>query len=270
LVEEGDIVSKGQILAILDDKIVSTKVNQAQGAIEAAESTEKIVKSGSREESKASAYHQYLIAKNEFEFSQKTYEHYKSLYKDSIISRQEMDAIELKYNASKNQLAISKNLYKIELKGARQEEIDAAKGQVKTASSLLEEAKAFDDELIIRSPVDGEVAEIIAEEGEVVGAGYPILTIIIPKKNYALLQIREDDMQYFKKSSKHRIHIPALGDSEFVVYVHYISPMADFATWEPTQLKGDYNLRTFEVHLKPVDKIDDLRPGMSFELSLKK
>ena len=268
LVEEGDSVNKGQIVAILDDKIVATKVNQAQGMIESAQSAEKMVIEGDRTERKASAYHQYLIAKNEFEFSRKTYDHYKVLFADSVISQQEMDIIELKYESSKNQLAISKNIYKVALKGARLEEVEVAKGQVKSAASLLDEAKAFDDELIIRSPVDGEVASLIAEEGEVIGSGYPILTIIMPTKNYALLQVREDHLQYFKKASKHEMTLPALGNSKFEVYVHYIAPMADFATWEPTQLKGDYNLRTFEVHLKPYEPIDDLRPGMTFQLSL--
>jgi len=268
LVDEGDTVSKGQIVAILEDKIVSAKVNQAQGLMESAKSIEKLASKGNREENKKSAEHQYIIAKKEFEFSKKTYEHYLSLYKDSIISQQEMDVIKLKYESSKEQLGISKNLYKIALKGSREEELVAAKGQSKSASSVYDEAQAFKDELIVHSPVDGEIAEQIAEPGEVIGAGYPILTIIMPDKNYALLQVREDKMSFFKKGSKHNIKIPALDNSEFEMYVNYISPMADFATWEPTQLKGDYNLKTFEVHLKPTEKIDDLRPGMSFELTL--
>lgn len=268
MVEEGDSVSKGQVVAILEDKIVSTKVNQAKGMVESAQSIEKLAQEGSREENKRSAEHQYMIAKKEYQFSKKTYEHYLSLYKDSIISRQEMDLIKLKYESSKEQLGISRNLYQIALKGSREEEVEAAKGHVKSATSVYDEAQAFEDELIIRSPVRGEVAELIAEEGEVVGSGYPILTIIIPERNYALLQVREDRMEYFKKGSEHKIRIPALGNEEFDVYVHYIGAMADFATWEPTQLKGDYNLKTFEVHLKPVRKIEDLRPGMTFELSI--
>jgi len=268
MVEEGDSVIKGQVVAILEDKIVSTKVNQAKGMVESAQSIEKMAQEGNREENKRSAEHQYMIAKKEFQFSKKTYEHYLSLYKDSIISRQEMDLIKLKYESSKEQLGISRNLYQVALKGARSEEIEAAKGHVKSATSVYDEAQAFEDELIIRSPVNGEVEELIAEEGEVVGSGYPILTIIMPERNFALLQVREDRMEHFKKGSKHMIRIPALGNKEFEVYVHYISAMADFATWEPTQLKGDYNLKTFEVHLKPIRKIEDLRPGMSFELSI--
>ena len=268
LVEEGDEVNKGQVIAILEDKIIATKISQAQGMVESAQSVEKMAKEGVRKESKRSAEHQYVIAKKEYEFSKKTYNHYLKLFKDDVISQQEMDVVELKYESSKQNLAISHNTYKVALKGSRDEEIEAAQGQLKSASSVYDEAKVFKEELIIRSPVDGEITEQIAEEGEVVGSGYPILTIIIPERNYALLQVREDQMNAFKKGSEHKIRIPALGNLEFEVYVHYISPMADFATWEPTQLKGDYALRTFEVHLKPLKVIDDLRPGMSFELSL--
>ena len=43
--------------------------------------------------------------------------------------------------------------------------------------------------------------------------------------------------------------------------------MADFATWVPTQAKGDFDLKTFEVRLKPIIPIDGLRPGMTVQLS---
>ena len=43
--------------------------------------------------------------------------------------------------------------------------------------------------------------------------------------------------------------------------------MADFATWVPTQAKGDFDLKTFEVRLTPVVTIENLRPGMTVQLS---
>jgi len=50
-------------------------------------------------------------------------------------------------------------------------------------------------------------------------------------------------------------------DVEFEI--HYIAPMADFATWRSSRDLGGFDLRTFEVRARPVGAIPDLRPGMS-------
>ena len=49
---------------------------------------------------------------------------------------------------------------------------------------------------------------------------------------------------------------------------YYISPLGSFATWKSTKQTGSYDLRTFEIHARPTQKVDDLRPGMSVLLTL--
>jgi HlyD family secretion protein len=268
LVEPGDKVHRGQLLALMNDHILEAKVGQAEGMVKTAESTSSLIKKGMREEQKQTAKSQLNIAENEFRFAEKTYKRYETLYTDSIISDQEFEAIRLRYEAAKDQLEISKNIYKIAISGSRKDEVGAAEGQYQTAYGVYKEAEAFRNELFIYSPVEGEIADQIAEEGEVVGPGYPIFTIIIPAKNYALLQVREDYMNYFKKGTKYQLMFPALNNEKYEFQVHYIAPMADFANWEPTDLKGSFDLKTFEVHLKPNTPIKDLRPGMTFRLEI--
>ncbi len=268
LVEPGDTVRKGQLLAILSDHIMKAKVGQAEGLVKTAESTATLVKEGVREEQKRSAKNQLDLAEREYRFAEKNFERYQHLYADSILSDQEFEAVRLKYEAARDQLEISRNLYRMAISGGRKEEVNAARGQYITAYNTYKEAEAFRDELFITSPVAGEIADQIAEEGEVVGPGYPIFTIIIPAKNYALLQVREDLMPYFKKGTRYQLLLPALGRQRYAFSVHYIAPMADFANWEPTDLKGSFNLKTFEVHLKPEKPIPGLRPGMTFRLEI--
>ena len=268
LVSEGDEVKKGQVLAIMDSRILDAKLGQAEGMAKSAASLADMARKGTREERKLSAQNQYNIAKANLEFAKTTYERYRQLFEDSIISAQEMDVVQTQYIAAKEQLGIAKNIYDMAMKGSRPEEIRAAEGQEEAARGLTGEAKALRDESIIRSPVSGVIAEKMAEEGEVVGLAYPVFIVIQPQKNYALLQVREDLMKYFKKGSKHKIIIPALGDKEFEVEVHHISVLADFATWEPTQMKGDYNLKSFEVHLKPEKPQKDWHAGMTFRIEI--
>jgi HlyD family secretion protein len=44
--------------------------------------------------------------------------------------------------------------------------------------------------------------------------------------------------------------------------------MADFATWRPTNQKGEFDLKTFEVRLYPVEPLEGLRPGMTVNIKL--
>jgi len=268
LVEPGDKIVKGELLAIMNDHILEAKVGQAEGMVKTAQSTSSLIREGVREEQKQSAKSQLNIAENNLKFAKNTYNRYKILHTDSMISDQEFDVIQLKYDAVKDELEIAKNIYKVAMTGGREEEVSAAEGQYLTAYNVYKEAEAFRDELFIYSPVDGEISDQIAEEGEVVGPGYPVFTIIIPAKNYALLQVKEDLMYHFKKGTKYKLKFPALNNEKYEFYVHYIAPMADFANWEPTDLKGSFDLKTFEVHLKPTSPIKDLRPGMTFRLKI--
>lgn len=270
LVEEGDSVYKGQVLATLEAQILDAKLGQAQGMAKSASSLASMTRNGTREERKQSAKNQYNIAKTNYKFAKDSYDRYLGLFKDSVISAQEMEIVTTRYHSAKDQLDIARNVYKMAQKGARKEEVEAAEGQEATAIGLMDEAKALHDEMIIRSPVTGLISEKMAEEGEVIGLAYPVFTVIIPERNYALLQVREDLMKYFKRGSKHIIRIPALGNEEVEVEVHYIAVLADFATWEPMQMKGDYDLKSFEVHLKPTTPVKDLHPGMTFQLELNK
>jgi HlyD family secretion protein len=270
LVEEGDSVYKGQVLATLEAQILDAKLGQAQGMAKSASSLANMTRNGTREERKQSAKNQYNIAKTNYKFAKDSYDRYLGLFKDSVISAQEMEIVTTRYHSAKDQLDIARNVYKMAQKGARKEEVEAAEGQEAAAIGLMDEAKALHDEMIIRSPVTGLISEKMAEEGEVIGLAYPVFTVIIPERNYALLQVREDLMKYFKRGSKHIIRIPALGNEEVEVEVHYIAVLADFATWEPMQMKGDYDLKSFEVHLKPTTPVKDLHPGMTFQLELNK
>lgn len=57
--------------------------------------------------------------------------------------------------------------------------------------------------------------------------------------------------------------IPALGDLEAALEITGLKAMASFATWKATKTTGDFDVRTFEVRAKPIEPIEDLRPGMT-------
>ncbi|SDH30652.1 HlyD family secretion protein [Winogradskyella thalassocola] len=266
LIEKGNTVEKGQVLATLEPDILEARKGQAEGMVKAARSLIEKAETGARKEEINALQNQYLMAKSQFDFAEKTYKRYQALYADSIISKQEMDEIQFKFDAAKEQMNAAKSMWEMGKKGTRKEDIKAAQGSFESAQGAYNEVEAFYDELNIVAPTSGIISNQIAEEGEVMASGYPILTIQIPEKIYAILNIREDNLSEFKIGTLHKAKVPGLDYETVDFKVTYIAPMANFATWVPIKAKGEYELKSFEIHLKPQDRIVDLRPGMSIQI----
>ena len=268
LVDEGDRVEKDQLIFTLETKIMDAKIGQAQGMVIAAESVVEKAKAGAREEQKRALKNQYRMAKSQFDFAEKTYNRFNLLYADSIISQQEMDEMTFKYSAAKDAMNAAKAIYDMAEKGVRKEDIQAAEAIYMQAKNVYEEAMAFYEQLDIKAPVSGLVSSKIAEEGEVMAPGFPVITIMIPEKIYAVLNVREDKLSHFKKGKHFTGIVPGLGNKEIEVVVSFIAVMPDFATWAPTKNKGEFDLKTFEVRLKPLNQNEDLRPGMTIRINI--
>jgi len=267
-VELGDTVEKGELLATLEANIMDAKLAQAQGVKEANESLVKRVKNGTRKELIDAARNQYMMAKSQFAFADKTYKRFQVLFADSIISKQEMDEVEFKHTAAKNQMEAALANYRMAQNGATDEDLEIVKAKLEAAKGVYNEAQAYYKQLKIYAPVSGEISEKIGEEGEVMKAGYPIMTVMRPEKVYAVINVREDQLSKCSKGTTLQGTIPGLGGKSYRFRVYYLAPMADFATWVPTKAKGEYDLKTFEVRLKPVTPIKGLRPGMTVQVRL--
>ena len=56
--------------------------------------------------------------------------------------------------------------------------------------------------------------------------------------------------------------VPAF-NKDIRMKVFYIKDQGSYAVWKATKTTGQYDLKTFEVKARPIDKLDGLRPGMS-------
>jgi HlyD family secretion protein len=214
------------------------------------------------------AENSYKMALTQYNFAEKSYSRLNELVIDSLVSQQEMDEITFKRDAAFDQMNAAKSIFEMAKEGARVEDKKAAKGQMDAAGGMVNEAKAYYKELEIYAPVSGEVSSKLAQESEVMPAGYPIFTVQKLQDIYAVIHIREDFLLDFKMGTEITGKLPAFNDTSHAFKVTYIAPMADFADWIPTADKGRLDMKTFEIHLKPVNRIENLRPGMSVNIKL--
>lgn len=268
LVTEGQSVLKGQVLAILQSREINAKVEQTRGQLETAKYKYQMALNGARPEEKEAVEKLYLQAKHQFNLAEKTWNRMFSLYQDSVISLQEKDVYEFQYKASMEQMLAAKAKYDMVINGARYEEIEMAKGLFYQAENGLNEVMAYQDETLIKSPVTGELQKKIVDTGEMLAAGYPAFTIIDLNDIWVTIQLKETDMNGIRIGDSFTASIPALNNVNSKFVVSYISAMGDFANWRPTNQKGEFDVKTFEIRLRAKHKINGLRSGMTVNVDL--
>lgn len=267
-VDKGDYVVKGQLLMVLESKEILAKVEQARGAMDASQAKLQMANNGVRPQELDAAMKQYLQAKAQYDLMEKTFARVSKLFQDSVVSSQEKDQAEAQFINAREQMNAAKSKYDMAKEGARIEEKEAARSLYHQAKSAFSEVNIYADERNIICPVNGEVEKKIADPGEIVAAGYPVMTIIDTSDIWVVLQIKETMMNCFKKGTNLRGRVPALDNKEYDFVVSYIAPMADFATWRPTNQKGEFDIRTFEIHCRPKTPVHDLRAGMTVNMML--
>ncbi len=263
LVHEGDTVKKGQVVATLISREMDAKLEQARALMDTASARRLMAINGTRPKEKEAAYKLYLQAKSQYDLLGKTWERISRLYEQNVVSMQERDQVFAQYTAAQNNMDAAKARYDLALEGARPEDVSAADSAYRQAANAYKEALAYHDELKLTSPIDGEVMKRIVRSGEIAAAGYPVITLVDLSDVWIVLQLREDRLPAVSMGKSLKGRVPALGNKEYDFKVSYIAPMADFATWRPTNQKGDFDLKTFEIHLRPSGGIQGLRAGMS-------
>ena len=267
-VKLGDQVKKGQLLATIESDILDAKVQQAEGMYSAAESVNEKASKGARKQEIQAANDQYEMAKSQYIFAENSYKRVENMFKDSLISPQKMDEVTFKRDAAKKQMHAAESIYNMAMEGARIEDKKAAEGQLSAVAGKVKEARAFYEQLKIYAPVEGEISSQLAEESEVMPAGYPIFTIQQLEHIHAVIHVREYFLRDFQMGKEISGKLPAFDNESRKFKITYIAPMADFADWIPTADKGRLDMKTFEIHLTPVEPIEGLRPGMSINIKL--
>lgn len=269
-IHKGDVVKKGQLLFTLSSPEIEAKLAQANAALKGAQAQNLKANNGADPEDIQAAYDTYMKAEAAFELADKTYKRVSNLYKDGVLPAQKQDEAETNLKAARETANAARAIWEKAKKGARIEDKAAARSLVERAEGAISEVKSYLNEANIYSPVDGEISNIIAESGELVAAGYPVVTIVEPEDSWITFNLREDLLASIKKGSTFTAVFPALNDKEITLKVTYINVLGSFATWNATKTSGDFDMKTFEVHAVPVEKVEGLRPGMSALVDWKK
>lgn len=261
-VEEGQHVEKGELLYTLSTPELDAKLQQAEAIKSAASALDQAALAGARVQQIEAAMNMWQKAQAGLELARKTYERVQNLYEQGVIPAQKLDEATANYRAMEATAQAAKAQYDLAQDGARKEDKEAAAARVRQAQGAVSEVESYIRDAMVYSPVTGEVSTIIAETGELVGSGYPVVAILDMSDMWVTFNVKETLLPGITMGMHFKGHVPAL-DADVEFEVSYIAPQADFATWAATRTQGGFDIRTFAIKAKPVSKVDNLRPGMS-------
>ena len=256
------LVKVGDTLAILDAPDVRAKMEQARSAENAAAALELKAQNGARKEQIQGAFSVLQQAKAGYEIAEKSYNRIQRLFDEGVVSAQKRDEVYANYKAMEAQMKAAQSQYDMAVNGARREDKLAAAAQVGRAKGAVQEVNSYIHETVQIAQMEGEVMDIYPKQGELVGTGSPIMTIAVMKDMWGTFSVREDQLAGMKVGDTFTAFVPAF-NKDIQLKVFSLKDEGSYAVWRATKANGQYDLKTFEVKARPVEKFEGLRPGMS-------
>ena len=267
--DEGQSVRKGDTLVLIDSPEIRSKIAEANAAKAAAVAQKNKAYNGAQQEQIAGAYEMWQKALVGEEVMRKSFERISELHEEKVVSDQKYDEVKAQYDAASATARAAKSQYDMAVKGARQEDKDAAVALVERANAAVELVNSYMDEIVLTAPADGIIAARYPKVGELVGQGSPIMTIQDLDDMWLTFNVREDRLEGMKSGDKLNLTVPALGNKHITATVYYIAVRESYATWRATKEIGEFDTKTFEVRARPDTKVEGMRPGMSVVLERK-
>ena len=262
LVKEGDHVHKGDILAKLAIPEANAQEKVAEATAGATEAISALTEAPTRREAVESAYQVYQQAIAANGIAEKTYGRMQRLFDEGVMSAQKRDEAKAAFEATQAGVQVAKSQWELAKSGARKEAKEAARKQAQAATSAIDVVRSVLKETVQRATADGEVETIYPKVGELVGFGSPIMSISMVDDIWGTFNVREDQLKDMKIGAKLKVYVPAL-DKQIEMRVTSLKDQGSYAVWKATKSNGQYDLKTFQVKARPLQKVDGLKPGMS-------
>jgi HlyD family secretion protein len=262
-VERGQDVAAGAVLVRIDNPETIAKSAQALAAKVVAESQLANINAGTRAEIIAARKAALERAESSVVLAQKTYDRISHLTEHEYASVARLDQVTDTLHESQRAVDQARSAYEQAVNGYTKEEHEIAEANVGKAIADINAVQSIIDQMVVYAPVASQVYQRNVEPGEYVSPGVPLVTLIDLNDLWVHFDLREDLVKTLKVGDRFGVRIPALADKLITVEVKLIATKGEYASWRATRATGDFDLRTFSIRAYPVEKVPELRPGMS-------
>jgi membrane fusion protein (multidrug efflux system) len=241
--DEGDRVTKGELLVKLDPTDLMAQRDQALSSLQLARDNIQLS--------------EVNLDKAQIDFNRT-----KEQYDGKIIPKEQMDHAKSALDVARAELDISKT------------KVENAQAQLNVINTQLENTEIY-------SPMNGVVAKRWVLKGDVVQPGQPIFSIYNFDSVWVTANLQETDLASVKLGGKVEINVDTYPDQKFEGKVLQLgtNTASEFALIPPSNASGNFTKVTQRIPIKiSIRQIDNsgksndnvmLLPGMSVEIRIK-
>lgn len=209
LVDEGDHVRKGQVLAVLVNDDYRAQVNAQTATLADKQAEERKTRNGARAEERREAQAAANAQAAVLEEARANMERYQNLYQAGVAAREEADRYLREYKVAQAEYDRAMQHFRFIDEDAREEDQASATAQVALASAQLDQARAVYEKTFIRAPLDGVILRRYHRAGESVNNSSSSPDPIFSIGSTGVLRVRAD----VDETDIARVHV---GDRAYV------------------------------------------------------
>ncbi len=261
LVEEGERVHKGQVVATLDTSRLEPQVAAAEAQTAAQNAVVEKLHHGSRPEEIAQGRANLAAAKADALNAKLQYQRLETLVPQKLASQQELDAAKAAMDASEARVDASQKALDLLVAGPRKEDIAQAEAQLQAQQAQLALLRRQLDDAKLQAPLDAVVRARLLEPGDMASPQKPVLSLAILHPKWVRAYVTETDLGRVRPGMAAAVAVDSFPGRRYAGHVGFISPVAEFTPKNVETQALRTNL-VYEVRVLVDDPRDDLRLGM--------
>ncbi|SDO75383.1 efflux RND transporter periplasmic adaptor subunit [Desulforhopalus singaporensis] len=261
LVEEGDRVESGQVLARLKSDLVMAAIREAQGRIGEQEQVVKRLAAGSRPQEIAQARAEVEAARVQVANNLKVLRRLEKTSGSGASSKLDLDEARSRFEVERALLKVKQKALDLVIEGPRAEDRAAADYRLAAARAGLAQLQVRLADMTLTAPASGTIESRILEPGEMAGPGQPVLILALTDPKWVRAYVSEPDLGRIRTGMTARVISDSFPEQPVQAVVGFISPVAEFT---PRTVQTE-ELRTklvYETRVVVADPDNRLRLGM--------
>ncbi len=261
LVQEGDAVTKGQLLAVLDATRYEASVAKAQAQVATQKQMVAQMLAGSRPEEIAKAKAQLRGAEAALTDAVQKQTRTQALAKEDYVSQQQLDSARTAVEMARANSEVLEQSTELAVQGPRKEDIAAAKAQLQFYEASLKLAQQELADCKLTASTDGIIQNRILEPGDMASPQRPVYTLALNNPVWVRAYVPETDLGKVFEGMAAEIQTDSFPGKVYKGRVGYISPASEFT---PKQVETT-DLRTrlvYQIRIFADNPQNELRLGM--------
>ena len=261
LVQEGDVVHKGEVLAKMDTSRLQPQFDNAKAQVAAQKAAVQRLHNGSRPEEIAQARANLASAQADAENSHLLYGREKALLDKGSATQQDLDNAKAAMDVADAKVEVSRKALDLEIAGPRAEDIAQAEAQLRANQAQLALARQQLADATLVAPINGVIRSRLLEPGDMASPQRPVFSLAVTDPKWVRAYVSEPDLGRVHPGMTAAVMVDGFPARRFAGWVGFISPVAEFTpkTVETEELRSSL---VYEVRVFVKDPDDQLRLGM--------